>query len=183
MWLHGILHRYEGDLTNAKAWYNGLDESKLVECPVYSAPVNRSTISSSNENGDKKGEDEGDPNSDPAHFHAFLLIDQVGLTYRGFHPPGLRKAYGDKTLSFPSSSPTESDLEAEEKRLLENTAEGKKEIDKKCWEELTWLLEKLVGMYGWKEGVDGTEGYTESTEQQKEVSRKMVGGGEGIRKF
>ena len=56
-------------------------------------------------------------------------------------------------------------------------------MDRKCWDELRWLVDKLVDMYGWEMGVEGTKGYTESTEQQKEVSRKMVGGGEGIRKF
>jgi hypothetical protein len=164
MWLHGILHRYEGDLTNAKAWYKGLDEERLIECPVYSTSSSPSS-------------------SDPAHHEGFLLIDQVGIVGRGFGSTKLRQQYGDKAIGFPESAPSESQLEDEKKRLLGQDDKGKKEVDGKCWEELVWLVDKLVEMYGWDKNVEGTKGYTESTEQQKEISRKMVGGGEGIRKF
>lgn len=160
MWLHGILHRYEGDLTNAKAWYKGLDESMIAECPTYQSSSNARE-------------------SDQAHHEAFLLIDQVGLVGRGFGAKKLREQYGDKAIGFPDSAPSEEEIEAEKTRLG-----GKaQEVDEKCWEELVWLVGKLVDMYGWERNVEGTKGYTESTEQQKEVSRKMVGGGEGIRKF
>jgi hypothetical protein len=161
MWLHGILHRYEGDLTNAKAWYKGLDEKMIAECPVYQSGSNKR-------------------DSDPAHHEAFMLIDQVGLVGRGFGASKLRAQYGDKAIGFPESAPTEQEIEDKRTRLQED---GKAEVDGKCWEELVWLVGKLVEMYGWDRNVEGTKGYTESTEQQKEVSRKMVGGGEGIRKF
>ena len=167
MWLHGILHRFEGDLTNAKAWYKGLDESMISHCPTYQ-PNNAPSTKRS---------------SDSAHHEAFFLIDQVGIVGRGFGAKKLRAQYGDKAIGFPDSAPTEDELERERQRFSELGEEGKKEVDDRCWEELRWLVDKLVEMYGWETGVEGTKGYTESTEQQKEVSRKMVGGGEGIRKF
>ena len=162
MWLHGILHRFEGDLTNAKAWYKGLDEDMIAECPTYQSSSN-------------------DRDADKAHHEAFLLIDQVGLVGRGFGASKLRAQYGDKAIGFPESAPTEEEIEQEKTRLQGD--KGKEEVDRKCWDELVWLVDKLVDMYGWDRNVEGTTGYTESTEQQKEVSRKMVGGGEGIRKF
>jgi hypothetical protein len=166
MWLHGILHRFEGDLTNAKAWYKGLDENMISECPLYQPSTKSSKRS-----------------SDPAHHESFFLIDQVGIVGRGFDAKKLRAQYGDKAIGFPESAPTEEELEREKDRLLGLGEEGKKEVDTKCWEELVWLVDKLVDMYGWDTDVEGTKGYTESTEQQKEISRRMVGGGEGIRKF
>jgi hypothetical protein len=169
MWLHGILHRFEGDLTNAKAWYKGLDESMISECPLYQPSTTSNSPSKRS--------------SDPAHHEAFFLIDQVGIAGRGFGAPKLRAQYGDKAIGFPDSAPTEAELEREKERLDKLGQEGKKEVDTRCWEELRWLVDKLVDMYGWEMGVEGTKGYTESTEQQKEISRKMVGGGEGIRKF
>lgn len=171
-WLHGILHRYEGDLTNAKAWYTGLPQDLLSLCPLYSSPSHpRSNATES------------------AQYQALLLIDQVGIVGRGFGAEKLRKQYGDKAIGFPESAPTQQEIQAELDRLKPKGGgdatheEGKKEINQKCHDELKWLLEKLVEMYGWEKGVEGTKGYTESTEKQKEISRRMVGGGEGIRKF
>jgi hypothetical protein len=167
MWLHGILHRFEGDLTNAKAWYKGLDEEMISHCPPYQP----------------RTKDQTKRTSDPAHHEAFFLIDQVGIAGRGFGAKKLREQYGDKAIGFPESAPTEEELEREKDRLASLANGGKDEVDARCWEELVWLVDKLVDMYGWETDVEGTKGYTESTEQQKEISRKMVGGGEGIRKF
>lgn len=110
-----------------------------------------------------------------------MLIDQVGLAGRGLKPDVLRKQYGDKNIKWPDAAPTEEELAAEEKRL--QGTDGKKEVDEKCWEEIGWLTKHMGEMYGWEQDVEGTKGYTESTDEQKEISRKMVGGGEGIRKF
>lgn len=154
------MHRYEGDLCNSKAWTNGIDEDILAQCPLY----------------------QGDFKSDkPAHAAAFMLIDQVGLAGRDLEPAVLRKQYGDKNIKWPDSAPTEQELVEEQKRLQGPT--GKEEVDKRCWEEICWLTRHLGEMYGWEQNVEGTTGYTESTDEQKEISRKMVGGGEGIRKF
>ena len=96
MWLHGILHRFEGDLTNAKAWYKGLDESMITQCPVYQPDSSSSDHPRS---------------SDPAHHEAFFLIDQVGIAGRGFGAKKLRAQYGDKAIGFPDSAPREDELE------------------------------------------------------------------------
>lgn len=155
------MHRYEGDLCNSKAWTNGIDEEILAQCPLY----------------------QGDFKSDqPAHAAAFLLIDQVGLAGRDLQPKALHEQYGDKNINWPDAAPTEEELVEEQKRL-QGSGGGKEEVDRKCWEELCWLTKHMGNMYGWGQGVEGTTGYTESTDEQKEISRKMVGGGEGIRKF
>ncbi|KAI5453124.1 hypothetical protein NCC49_006152 [Naganishia albida] len=161
-WLHSILHRYEGDLCNSKAWTNGIDEGILAQCPLY----------------------QGDFKSDkPAHAAAFLLIDQVGLAGRDLQPKPLRDQYGDKNINWPDAAPTEEELTEEQKRLHSSGNNGRDEVIRKCWDELCWLTKHLGDRYGWGRDVEGTTGYTESTDEQKEISRKMVGGGEGIRKF
>lgn len=71
----------------------------------------------------------------------------------------------------------------EQQRLRNQEDGGVAEIDQKCWEEICWLAKFLGDKYGWDQNTEGTKGYTESTEEQKEISRKMVGGGEGIRQF
>jgi hypothetical protein len=161
-WLHSILHRYEGDLCNSKAWTNGIDEEILAKCPLYQG---------------------NHQSKQPAHASAFKLIDQVGLARRSLQPSFLRKQYGDKNIKWPESAPTEDELVAEQKRLHDQADGGAGEIDGKCWEEICWLASFLGDKYGWDQNTEGTKGYTESTEEQKEISRKMVGGGEGIRKF
>ncbi|KAJ9125889.1 hypothetical protein QFC24_002674 [Naganishia onofrii] len=158
----GILHRYEGDLCNSKAWTNGIDEEILAKCPLYQG---------------------NHQSKQPAHASAFKLIDQVGLARRSLQPSFLRKQYGDKNIKWPESAPTEDELVAEQKRLHDQADGSAGEIDGKCWEEICWLANFLGEKYGWDQNTEGTKGYTESTEEQKEISRKMVGGGEGIRKF
>lgn len=148
-------------MCNSKAWTNGIDEDILAQCPLY----------------------QGDFKTDkPAHAAAFMLIDQVGLAGRALQPKVLREQYGDKNIKWPDAAPTEEELLQEQKRL-QSTGKGREEVDRKCWEELCWLTNHLGDKYGWGQDVEGTTGYTESTVEQKEISRKMVGGGEGIRKF
>lgn len=148
MWLHGILHRYEGDLSNTKAWIKSTEESVLSTYPPF-----------------KDGK-----------AAAYLLVDRVGLVIRELDVDTLLKQYKEREVPAPPA-PTREDLE----KISQSTSA--EDVDRECWQELTWLVRQLGEQYGWEQNVDGTQGYTESTEEQKAISRRMVGGGEGIRKF
>jgi hypothetical protein len=159
--LHGVLHRVEGDYDNARVWYaeaSGLGERTDAKTEHAGEGCFVGFWSGVARKGGlgESGEAKGD--AELAKEAALAFIARVQALKA--HSKGQTQDAGAGT---------------EERRELERVSRA----------ELVAIVEWAASKYGWGKwnGGDGSEAYTESTEEQKEEMKRQQGGGEGFRKF
>lgn len=163
MWLHGVLHRIEGDMANALAWYADVCESE----PFVSFY------------GDLKGSDDGLVKQ---HFESLPQLEQDELASPR---PGESGAGDAKLPAQPAARIFVRAVQrfASTSKSSPGHTERQKALEVVSRAELDFLTEWCIKKFGTTKVEDASAAWTENDERTKEISARMVSGGEGYRKF
>ncbi|KAK5090764.1 hypothetical protein LTR05_000940 [Lithohypha guttulata] len=158
MFIHGILHRIEGDVDNTRAWYGDVKDSEIFQ-HVWLESTKRST---------------GEKVPDAAHKGWRHFLDRV-------------ERYRDRTSKRKGSGGWDGDENNLELSSVKNWAEEERLLREGSLWELQLALRFCERKFGVKQMSDARQefiGMMESgDEKHVKIAQSMVTGGEGWREF
>ncbi|CZS93308.1 uncharacterized protein RAG0_03658 [Rhynchosporium agropyri] len=155
MYLHGILHRIEGDLHNARCWYSDVNQSEVYR-KIWAEGKTFKDVKDSVDAGDDArewmkslyglgGEDEG-------------LLDE-----------------GQKFLNR---------VQAFQQMKAKDRKDGERAwLEKESMREISRVIEWCMEQFGVQKWEDASSAWVKDNEEIKGISQEMTSGGKGYRKF
>ena len=154
MYLHGILHRIEGDLGNARAWYGDVETSKVFTW-VWEGMGWKAT------SAEESGHEDQSASSDSAFGPAMSFIDQVEA-YKSSPPP----SKGSRKQVRPGEDISDKDSLADV-----------------SLRELRRVLSFCEQKYGTDAVTDVSQVWVSMNEKHADGASQMITGGEGCGEF
>lgn len=155
-WLHGILHKLEGDYANAKCWVRPASSPFSAAHSRQYRDMPADVLASYFDASD-------------AQRDAWLYLDRIAIL------SGKTQDWCRKT-----SETAEIQDRAADPPTLESLNED--EVRKQAWGELVCVLEMLEREHGWARDVDGSKAYTSDGKEIGDAKVSMLLG-EGGRVF
>ncbi|KAJ9626621.1 hypothetical protein H2204_010009 [Knufia peltigerae] len=161
MYLHGILHRIEGDIENARAWYEDVKDEEVFEF-VW----RRRTTEDEDELGDVDDEDETSNDYSTSPYESSrTFLSQV-------------ESYKNSILSSSVSTTNTTTT-----NNVDNIDSIKDIITQKSLGEFQRFMTFCEGKFGTSPVSDASSIWVSMSDKNKEQAANMITGGEGWREF
>ncbi|GAM86141.1 hypothetical protein ANO11243_041520 [Dothideomycetidae sp. 11243] len=160
MYIHGLLHRIEGDYSNCLAWYADVASSEVFQS-FYGRSEDETTHSPAEEHLSFLPSSERQSLSSPAKVEDEKL------------PPQSAARIFIRAIKALHSAPNKNDDYKSREASLEKVSAA----------EMQALTKWCVDRFGTEKLEDASGAWAVSDEHTREIGQKMVSGGEGYRKF